>query len=43
MKRASLMSVGLGIIAEATRIVHGHSRDLNGLAEICAIVRDGLN
>ena len=41
--RASLMSVGLGIIAEATRIVQGRSRDLNGLAEICAIVRDGLN
>ena len=41
--RADLMSVGLGIIAEANRIVQGRSRDLAGLAEICAIVRDGLN
>ena len=41
--RASLMSIGLGIIAEATRIMQGRSRDLAGLAEICAIVRDGLN
>ncbi len=41
--RASLMSIGLGIIAEATRIMEGRSRDLRGLAEICAIVRDGLN
>ncbi len=40
--RANLMSVGLGVIAEATRIVQGRSRDLAGLAEICAIVRDGL-
>ena len=41
--RANLMSVGLGVIAEATRIVQGRSRDLAGLAEICAIIRDGLN
>ena len=40
--RANLMSIGLGIIAEATRIMQGHSRDLTGLAEICSIVRDGL-
>ena len=40
--RASLMSIGLGIIAEATRIMQGRSRDLTGLAEICSIVRDGL-
>ena len=41
--RASLMSIGLGIIAEASRIMEGRSRDLKGLAEICAIIRDGLN
>ncbi len=41
--RASLMSIGLGIIAEATRIMEGRSRDFTSLAEICAIIRDGLN
>ena len=40
--RASLMSIGLGVIAEATRIMQGRSRDLTGIAEICSIVRDGL-
>ena len=40
--RASLMSVGLGILAEVQRIEAGLSRDLASLAEICGIVRDGL-
>lgn len=40
--RASLMSVGLGILAEAQKIELGLSRDLAGLADICGIVRDGL-
>ena len=41
--RASLMSVGLGVMAECRRIAAGQSRDLVALAEICAIIRDGLN
>jgi flagellar protein FlaF len=40
--RASLMSVGLGILAEAQRIELGLSHDFAGLADICGIVRDGL-
>jgi flagellar biosynthesis activator protein FlaF len=41
--RASLISVGLGVMAEANRINAGQSRDLHGLADICAIIRDGLH
>lgn len=41
--RANLMSIGLGVIAECERITRGESRDLAGLAEICGIIRDGLN
>ena len=40
--RASLMSIGLGVMAECRRISHGESRDLASLAEICGIIRDGL-
>ena len=40
--RAGLMSIGLGVMAEAQRISLGQSRDLAGVAEICAIIRDGL-
>ena len=40
--RASLISIGLGILSEAQRIELGLSRDLAGLADICGIVRDGL-
>ena len=40
--RAGLMSIGLGVMAEAQRIALGQSRDLEGIADICAIVRDGL-
>ena len=40
--RAGLMSIGLGVMREARRIALGQSRDLAGLADICAIVRDGL-
>ena len=40
--RADLMSVGLGVISEVCRIEAGQSRDFDGLADICGIVRDGL-
>ena len=40
--RASLMSIGLGVMAECSRIALGKSRDLAGIAEICGIIRDGL-
>ncbi|WP_165359557.1 flagellar biosynthesis regulator FlaF [Lichenibacterium minor] len=40
--RASLMSIGLGVMAECSRIALGTSRDLAGVAEICGIIRDGL-
>ena len=40
--RADLMSVGLGVISEVCRIEAGHSRDFDGVADICGIVRDGL-
>ena len=40
--RANLMSVGLGVMAECKRIGAGESRDLAGVADICAIIRDGL-
>ena len=40
--RASLMSIGLGVLAEANRIELGQSRDFDGIADICGIVRDGL-
>ena len=40
--RADLISVGLGIMAEITRIEVGESRDLAALADICGIIRDGL-
>ena len=40
--RAELMSIGIGVMAEAGRIERGQSSDFVGLAEICGIVRDGL-
>lgn len=40
--RAALMSIGLGIMAEAQRIELGLSRGFLDLADICGIVRDGL-
>ena len=40
--RASLMSIGLGVMAECRRIALGESRDLLGVADICGIIRDGL-
>lgn len=40
--RASLMSIGLGVMAECRRIALGESRDLAGIADICGIIRDGL-
>ncbi len=40
--RASLISVGLGIMGETQRITLGESRDFAGIAEICGIIRDGL-
>ena len=40
--RASLMSIGLGVMAECRRIALGASRDLAGIADICGIIRDGL-
>ena len=41
--KAGLMSTGLGVMAECGRIATGASRDLDELADICAIIRDGLN
>lgn len=41
--RASLMSIGLGVMGECRRIACGESRDFAGVAEICGIIRDGLN
>ena len=41
--KAALMSVGLGVMAECSRISVRASRDLEGLADICGIIRDGLN
>lgn len=40
--RASLISIGLGVMAEATRIERGQSRDLASLADICGMISDGL-
>ena len=40
--RANLISIGLGIMSEIVRIDTGESRDFASLAEICAIIRDGL-
>lgn len=40
--RASLISIGLGILSEVQRIELGLSRDFAGLADICGAIRDGL-
>jgi flagellar protein FlaF len=41
--KADLMSIGLGVMGECARIMMGQSRDFVALADICGIVRDGLN
>ncbi len=41
--RADLMSIGLGVLGECSRIMSGQSRDFAAVADICGIVRDGLN
>lgn len=41
--RANLMSIGLGVMAECRRIALGESRDFAAVAEICGIIRDGLD
>ena len=41
--RADLMSIGLGVMAECARIGTRQSRDLAAVADICGIIRDGLN
>jgi flagellar biosynthesis activator protein FlaF len=41
--KADLMSIGLGIMGECSRIMSGKSHDFAAVAEICGIVRDGLN
>lgn len=40
--RANLMSIGLGVMNECRRVACRESRDLAGIADICAIIRDGL-
>ena len=40
--RASLMSIGLGVMAECKRIMLRETRELAAVADICAIIRDGL-
>ncbi len=40
--RADLISIGLGVLAEISRIDAGESRDFAALADICGIIRDGL-
>ncbi len=40
--RANLMSIGLGVMKECNRILLGDSRDFAAVAEICGIIRDGL-
>jgi flagellar protein FlaF len=41
--RAQLMSIGLWIMAEAQRVELGESRSLAAMADVCTLVRDGLN
>ncbi len=41
--RASLISIGIWILKEAEAIRLGRSTNYAGIADICAIVRDGLN
>ncbi len=40
--RANLISVGIWIMKEADAIRLGASRNYAGIADICAIIRDGL-
>ncbi len=42
MLKADIISLGLWIIKEAALIRCGESTNYGGLAEICAIIRDGL-
>jgi flagellar biosynthesis activator protein FlaF len=41
--RAELISIGIWITNEISRMRIGKSDNFNGLIEICAIIRDGLN
>ena len=41
--RANLISIGIWISKEAEAIRLGRSNNYAGIADICAIVRDGLN
>ena len=40
--RANLMAIGLGVMKECNRILLGDSRDFGAVAEVCGIIRDGL-
>ena len=40
--RANLISIGLWILKEADAIRLGRSTNYAGIADVCAIVRDGL-
>ncbi len=40
--RATLMSIGLWVIAEAQRIQGGASRGVGAIADVCRLIRDGL-
>ena len=41
--RANLISIGIWVIKEVDAIRQGRSTNYAGIADICAIVRDGLN
>lgn len=40
--RARLMSIGLWVLGEVQLIQAGQSRNFDGVAEVCAAIRDGL-
>jgi flagellar protein FlaF len=41
--RANLISIGIWIVKESDAIRHGTSTNYAGIADICAIIRDGLH
>jgi flagellar protein FlaF len=41
--KARLMSIGLWVMAEACRIEKGESQGFAAMADICGLIRDGLN
>ena len=41
--RARLMSVGLWVMAELQRVERGECRTFDAVAEICSLIRDGLD